>query len=173
MSIDLAISTTGRFLASLMPWIPVDHIVRGQVNNVPAPLPPSIVITEVLMPQFTTTRTSINSAGDHISYLMPKRLDLQIDCYGNRAGEMANIAATMLRSLAATEFFPDGIEPLYCSDAFQSPLITGEKQYENRFTLTFSVQYNEAVTLPTETFNTVGETSVAPADITIPVEQTT
>lgn len=170
MSVDLAVATTGRFLASLMPWIPAGHIIRGQVNNVPAPLPPSIVITEILMAQYTTTRTSMNALGTQASYLMPKRLDLQIDCYGNRAGEMANIATTMLRSLAATEYFPDGIEPLYCTDPMQAPLITGEKQYENRFTLTFSVQYNEAVTITTDSFNIVGETSVTPADILIPVE---
>lgn len=170
MSIDLAVTSTASFLSGLMPWIPAGHIVRGQANGVPAPLPPSIVITEILQAQYTTTRTQLNSAGDQTTYLMPRRLDLQIDCYGSRAGEMANIATTMLRSLSATEAFPDGVEPLYCSDPIQAPLITGEKQYEARWSLTFSVQYNAPVTITHESFAVVGDIETIAADLITPVE---
>lgn len=170
MSVDLAITSTATFLRGLMPWIPASNVVRGQTNGTPPPLPPSIVITELLQAQYTTTRVKLNLAGDESTYVMPRRLDLQIDCYGPRASEMANNATTMLRSLYATERFPDGVEPLYCSDPIQAPLITGEKQYETRWSVTFSVQYNEPVTVSQESFNVVGSTEAIPADITIPVE---
>lgn len=170
MSVDLAITSTATFLRGLMPWIPANNVVRGQTNGTPPPLPPSIVITELLQAQYTTTRTKLNTAGNQSTYLMPRRLDLQIDCYGPRAAEMANTATTMLRSLYATERFPDGVEPLYCSDPIQAPLITGEKQYETRWSVTFSVQYNAPVTVSQESFNVVGSTEAIPADITIPVE---
>jgi hypothetical protein len=170
MSIDAAIVSTANFLKSVMPWIPQNNVVRGQSNDVPAPLSPMIVITEILQAQYTTTRTKLNSSGNATTFTMPRRLDLQIDCYGKRAGEMSVIASTLLRSYAATEFFPEGYEPLYCSDPIQAPLITGEKQFETRWTLTFSMQYNNAIVLPTESFNTVGETEAIPADIINPVE---
>ena len=170
MSVDLAITSTAAFLRGLMPWIPVGNVVRGQTNGTPPPLPPAIVITELLQAQYTTTRTRMNEAGDQMEYVMPRRLDLQIDCYGVRGSEMANVACTMLRSIYAPEQFPDGVEPLYCSDPIQAPLITGEKQYEARWSLTLSLQYNAPVTVSQESFNVVGSTEAIPADITIPVE---
>lgn len=170
MSVDLAVTSTASFLRGIMPWLPASKVVRGQSNGSPAPLPPSIVITELLQAQLTTTRTKLNAANNTMRYIQPRRLDLQLDCYGLRASEMANAAVTMLRSIAIEGAFPDGVEPLYCSDPIQAPLITGEKQYEARWSVTLSVQYNEPVTVAQESFNVVGETQTIPADITTPVE---
>lgn len=171
MSVDTAIVHTAGFLGSVMPWIPNENIIRGQVNGVPPPLPPAIVITEILQAQFTTTRTKLGGLiGNEITYKMPRRLDLQIDCYGSRGGEMAVIGTTLLRSMAATEYFPEGYEPLYCSDPMQLPLITGEKQYEARWTFTFSMQYNTSIMLNTESFAYVGDVESIPADYINPVE---
>ena len=77
---------------------------------------------------------------------------------------------TMLRSLYACESFPDGVEPLYCSDAIQAPLITGEKQYEARWSTTLSVQYNAAVTVAQESFINVGAVITDAVDQSIPAE---
>lgn len=168
MTISAAIVATSTFLQPLMPA--GTKIVRGQANGVPQPLPPSIVITEVGKPQYTTTRTKLNSLTGQMTYLQPVELRLQMDFYGNAGGEMSGIATTLLRSLYATENFPDGVEPLYCTDAFQAPLTTGEKQYEARWTMELFVQYNAPVIVGQESFIIVGEVIADPADITIPVE---
>lgn len=167
MTIDAAIVATANVLRPLLPN--GTEIVRGMANNVPAPkLPGFVQITEVGQPQYTTTRTKLD--GVDMNYLMPRYLNLQLDFYGVDAGEWAGIAVTMFRSKYATENFPDGIEPLYCSDAMQAPLITGEKQFETRWICTLSLQYNSAITVPQESFIEVGDSSVNPVDVTIPAE---
>lgn len=168
MSVDAAAVAVAGFLRPLMPAN--TQIVRGMANNVPPPLAPFIVLTEVGQPQYTTTRTKLNSVDGQMTYVMPKYLNFQIDFYGNQAGDMCNTAVTMLRSFYATENFPDGVEPLYCSDAMQAPLITGEKQFETRWLCTLSLQYNSPVTVTQESFNTVGEVTADPVNVTIPLE---
>jgi hypothetical protein len=41
-----------------------------------------------------------------------------------------------------------GIAPLYCDDGQEVPLVTGEEQYERRWALTMSLQYNPIVIVP-------------------------
>lgn len=168
MTVDAAIVAVGAFLQPLMPL--GTSIVRGQANGTPMPKAPVIVITEIGQPQYTTTRYELDADTGVGTYKMPKMLSLQLDCYGPQAGDMASTAATMLRSLYACEQFPDGVEPLYCSDAIQAPLITGEKQFEARWSLTLSVQYNSDVQVPQESFAVLGEVGTTPADQAFPAE---
>lgn len=168
MTIDAAAVAVQAFLQPLMPA--ATKIVRGMANGVPPPRPPCIVITEVGQPQYTTTRTVLDPDEDEMTYSMPKMLNFQLDFYGLQAGDMVGTAVTMLRSGYATENFPDGIEPLYCSDGIQAPLQTGEKQYETRWLCTLSLQYNSSVTVAQESFVEVGEVVADPVDVTIPAE---
>lgn len=168
MNIDAAVVAVADFLQPLMPV--GTQIVRGQVNDVPAPLPPSIVITEIGQPQYTTTRKQPITVGGTQTYVMPVQLRFQLDFYGWSGGEMSNTTATMIRSLYPEGKFPEGVKPLYCTDAFQSPLMTGEKQFEARWTQELYVQYNAPVTVGQESFAYVGEVIVDPVDQTIPAE---
>lgn len=169
MTIDAAVVAVADFLQPLMPV--GTTIVQGQTNDVPPPLPPSIIITPIGQPQYTTTRTKLSGptleAGD---YVMPVRLELQLDFYGPQAGDMINRAITLLRSGYSVERFPNGIGPLYCTDAIQAPLITGEKQFEARWLTVLSVQYNATVTVGQDSFTEVGDVMVDPTDQTTPVE---
>lgn len=168
MSIDAAIVAVADFLAPLVPS--GVEIVRGMANNVPPPTKEFIVLTEVGQPQYTTTRTKLDGNAGTMAYLMPRYLNLQIDFYGANAGEYAGTAVTMLRSNYTLERFPNGIKPLYCSDAMQAPLITGEKQFQTRWICTLSLQYNSAITVEQESFNEVGDILIDPVDVTIPAE---
>jgi len=168
MNIDAAVVAVADFLQPLMPA--GTQIVRGQVNDVPPPLPPSITITEIGQPQYTTTRKQPITVGGTQTYVMPVQLRFQLDFYGWSGGEMSNITTTMIRSLYPEGRFPEGVKPLYCTDAFQSPLMTGEKQFEARWTQELYVQYNAPVTVGQESFAYVGEVIVDPVDQTIPAE---
>lgn len=168
MNIDAAVVAVADFLQPLMPV--GTQIVRGQVNDVPAPLPPSIVITEIGQPQYTTTRKQPIAVDGTQTYVMPVQLRFQLDFYGWSGGEMSNITTTMIRSIYPEGRFPEGVKPLYCTDAFQSPLMTGEKQFEARWTQELYVQYNAPVTVAQESFNIVGEVIADPVNATIPVE---
>lgn len=168
VTVATAIVSVSKFLQPLMPV--KTQIVRGQANNVPAPLPPSIVLTPIGMPQYTTTRSRFDPDTDQMNHLMPKKLNIQMDFYGFQGGDMSNIAVTVLRSLATEGQFPDGVIPLFCQDPTQFPLTTGEKQYEDRWSCTLTLQYNAPVLINQDSFNVVGEVGVDPANVTYPTE---
>lgn len=172
MTVDQAIVALATFLQPLMPA--GTQIVRAQANRVPQPEPPCIVLTEINRVSLSTTRVTDTVAAQVMSsaHTMPARLDIQMDFYDGQAAEMCTIAQTMLRSGYATSSaaWPAGVKPLYCNEGLQSPLITGEQQYESRWTLTASLQYNAPVPVTREYFDTVGTVGVIPADVVYPVE---
>lgn len=166
ITIDNVIAALADFMEPLMPA--GTQIVRAQVNRVAMPEPPCIVLTEMGQYDLSTTRNTydINTGAD---FQRSTRIDVQIDFYGVQAGEMCSTAKTLLHSSYGPDNFPDNIKPLYCSDGIQSPLITGEEQYEARWTITASMQYNPIVNVAAEQFDSVGETSVIAADLLYPV----
>ena len=168
MTVDQVIVALATFLQPLMPV--GTQIVRAQANRVPQPEPPCIVLTEINRVSLSTTR--VQDAETSGTYTMPARLDIQMDFYDGQAAEMCTTAQTMLRSgyATASAAWPAGVKPLYCNEGLQSPLITGEQQYESRWTLTASLQYNAPITVARETFDTVGIVGVIPADVVYPVE---
>lgn len=168
VSINQVIGLIGAFLQPHMPatW----KAVRGQVNDTPQPKSPVLIMWPIMLAQYTTTRMVMDGDAGTMSYEMPKILEIQMDFYGFEAGNQAAIAVTLFRSMASEGFFPDGVEPLYCTDAKQFPLTTGEKQYEDRWSSTLRLQYNASVVLAQESFNTVGEVGVDPANVTTPAE---
>lgn len=172
MTVDNAIAALADFLQPLMPV--GTTIVRAQANRVPQPPAPCIVLTEINRVSLSTTRVTNSVAAQVMSseHVMPARLDIQMDFYDGQAAEMCTIAQTMLRSAYAVESdtWPAGITPLYCNEGLQSPLITGEQQYESRWTLTVSLQYNAPVTVTRQYFDTLGTVETLPADVIYPVE---
>ena len=64
------------------------------------------------------------------------RLDVQIDVYGPTAAENVQIIGTLLRDTYGCDFLrPYLVQPLYCGDPRQMPLVTGEQQYLARWML--------------------------------------
>lgn len=167
-TVALVIKAVGDFLKPLMPA--GTNFAKGQQNNVPMLSAPVVVMTQIGLPQYTTTRMQLDPNAGKMAYDMPKILKLQLDFYGKDAGEMSNTAMTMLRSLYASETFPKDIFPLYCDDAIQAPLTTAEKQYEDRWTTTLSVQYNSPVLVNQDSFIAVGDVIADPANVTTPLE---
>lgn len=138
----------------LQPFMPEGAaVVRGQVNRVPLPTNPCAVLTEMLQTDLSVPATTFAPpTGEEddgtVDIYGPKRIDVQIDFYGTVAGELCSTVKTAFRSYWGFEHFPPYIKPLYTSDGMQSPLITGEQQFDSRWTLTVSIQYNPTVTVP-------------------------
>lgn len=152
------------------------QMVRGQANQVPPPKGVDfIVITPIGLPQYTTTRmryvdSSVPGIDGTMFYDMPTKLAIQLDFYGLKGGDFANIAVTLFRSLASNGFFQDGVFPLFCTDAMQAPLIDAEKQYLDRWSSTLTLQYNQPVAVKTASFNAVGDVYADPTNVTTPLE---
>lgn len=134
--------------AAIQPFVGSTQIVRGQSNRTPMPNNPCVVLTELLSVDLSVPRTEYQNIAETATVTGPTRIDIQVDFYDGLSGEYCKLIQMMFRTGIGFDSFPATIKPLYCSDGVQSPLITGEQQWESRWTLTASLQYNPVVTLP-------------------------
>lgn len=162
ITVDQVIDALADFLA---PFVPGASVVRAQVNRVAMPPNPCVILTEMLQVDLSVPATNYQPDDDTATVYGPSRIDVQIDFYGAQAGEFCKTVKTAFRSHWGFEHFPANIKPLYTSDGMQSPLITGEQQYESRWTLTASLQYNPTVTVPQEFADEATPNLVIPADV--------
>lgn len=165
ITVDQVIDALAAFLA---PIIPGGQVVRAQVNRVALPANPCAVLTELLQVDLSVPATEYQPLDNTATIYGPSRIDIQIDFYGAQAGEFCKTAKTAFRSHWGFAHFPANIKPLYTSDGVQSPLTTGEQQYESRWTLTASMQYNPTVTVPQEFADVAYPNKVIPVDVVAP-----
>lgn len=139
----------------LQPFVGTAEIIRAQTNRVPMPHGACVVLTELLHVDIETPTSEYDVLGSTQSILNPSRVDVQIDFYGKSAGDQCKAVKSVFRSAWAYDQYPNNIAPLYCGDGMQTPLITGEQQWESRWTLTASLQYNPTVWLPQQFADTL------------------
>ena len=165
ITVDQVIDALADFLA---PFVPAAQIVRAQVNRVPMPSNPGVVLTEMLQVDLSVPATEYQPVDGTATIEGSTRIDIQIDFYGAQAGEFCKTVKTAFRSHWGFSHFPANIKPLYTSDGIQAPLVTGEQQYESRWTLTASLQYNPIVTVPQDFADVLTPNKVLPADVVAP-----
>lgn len=165
ITVDQVIDALADFLA---PFVPGAQVVRAQVNRVAMPSNPGVVLTEMLQVDLSVPATEYQPDAGTATIEGPTRIDIQIDFYGEQAGEFCKTVKTAFRSHWGFSHFPANIKPLYTSDGIQTPLTTGEQQYESRWTLTASLQYNPIVTVPQDFADVLTPNKVLPADVVAP-----
>ena len=162
ITIDQVIDALKTFLT---PFVPDAQIVRAQVNRVAMPSNPCVILTEMTQTDLSVPFTEYYPDDDAATILGPTKIDVQIDFYGAQSGEYCKAVKTAFRSHWGFSHFPDNIKPLYTSDGIQSPLTTGEQQYESRWTLTAYLQYNPIVTVPQQFADVATVHATVPADV--------
>lgn len=150
ISVDGVIEAVAAFL---QPYCAGAQIVQAQTNRVAMPPSPCVVLTPLNTSDIATPRVDTLVASAEIR--TPTKFDVQVDFYGALAGDYCRAVSAVIRSSLSTSAFAAGITPLYCSDGIQSPLTTGEQQYENRWTTTISLQWSPVVTVPQESGGTL------------------
>jgi hypothetical protein len=134
-------------------------VFRSQENRTPMPKGNSVFINATSRKRLNTN--IVGYVGAQISGRTEQQniqYGLQTDFYGTLAGDWAVMFDTLFRSEIASDFFDTpltGIAPLYTEDAMQVPLVNGEDQYEERWTMTAYLQVNPVVALPQDSFNQV------------------
>lgn len=165
ITVDQVIDALADFL---VPFVPGAQVVRAQVNRVAMPSNPGVVLTEMLQVDLSVPATEYQPDAGTATVAGPTRIDIQIDFYGAQASEFCKTVKTAFRSHWGFTHFPANIKPLYTSDGIQAPLVTGEQQYESRWTLTASLQYNPIVTVPQDFADVLVPNKVLPADVVAP-----
>ena len=136
--------------AVITPFCGNAEFVRGQSNRVSYPRGSFVMLTELRNADLTVPHVEYEfSAGaDSVTVNNSQRFDVQVDFYASNAGDMCSAVMSALRSTWGWNQFPQNIRPLYTRDGLQSPLVTGEQQYANRWILVTSLQYNPKFTSP-------------------------
>jgi hypothetical protein len=145
ISIDAVIDALAAFM---QPFMLGGEITRGQVNRVPLADVPSAMLTEMRQVDIDTPYLNFDGTTDSATISGGKRIDVQIDLFGTHAAEICATLKLAFRSPYAFNVMPPNIKPLYIDDGINSQLVTGENQYETRWTLTAVMQYNPTVTVP-------------------------
>ncbi len=168
ITVDQVIDYLATFIS---PFVPGAEVVRAQVNRVPMPPNPCVVLTEILQRDLSIPYMDYTPPVDPIPAVGtatisgPTQFDIQVDFYGPLAGDFCKAVKSAYRSQWAFSQFPANIKPLYTSEGHQAPLTTGEQQYESRWTITVSIQYNPTVIVPQEFAEEVTVESTEPVDI--------
>jgi hypothetical protein len=152
ITIDAVFDALGSFLQL---FVGSAQIIRAQVNRVAMPPGGFVELTEIANTDLEVPRTEYDVINFQNDILGPKRLTIQIDFYGESAGDWCAAVKTVWRTLYSVDQFPFGMAPLYCDDGHEAPLITGEEQYERRWVLTASLQYNPIVVVPQQSANVI------------------
>lgn len=159
ITVDQVIDAVGNFIG-LFTTAP---IIRGNVNRVPMPNGDFIVLTEVVS---IPINKPIEVYGESTGTLTEHtRIDVQMDFYGWDLGDKAKAIHGSFRTIWSVDNLPNWLSPLYCSDLRKAPIVDAEEQYEQRWTMTGTFQYNPDVIVPQDSFNTKGDISLIPSDV--------
>jgi hypothetical protein len=142
------------FLLSILPA--GTEVVQGQANRVPMPQGGNfVVMTPMHLQQMAQTVHEVTPptapapalGTDEIS--RSTALHIQLDVYGPTSAENATVITTLFRDSYGTEAFAEtGLAPLYAEDPFQMPLVAGEQQWIQRWTIRAALHGSIAVTVP-------------------------
>ena len=162
IALDSVFDALGAFI---QPFVGTAQVVRAQVNRVAMPSGNFVELTEIASIDLEVPRSTYDGVNFQSDIIGPKRLMIQADFYGASSGDWCAAIKTVWRTSYTTAQFPAGIAPLYCDDGHELPLITGEEQYERRWALSMSLQYNPLVVVPLQSANSLGMNTIKGADV--------
>lgn len=133
------------------------EVVQGQDNGVPEPVAGDhVVMTADRRTQLAQTAHEWNGAGGTIGVARSSALHFRLDIYGPNSADNGQVITTLFRDAYGCDFFrPYGMQPLYCDDGQQMPLVNGEFQYEGRWMIRATLQANILVTTPAQFADTI------------------
>ena len=135
---------------------PKENILAGYNNKVQLPSDNNYIIFTVLgQTRIGTPIVEFGSGVSKNTSYQDFRVDVQIDFYGQFAFDRANDIINISRTLFLCDLMaPYGIQPIECDEAQNLTGVSGEKEYVERWTVTMSVDYRDAVSDNQDGFNT-------------------
>lgn len=135
---------------------------QAQANRVPMAKGQFCILTPLRFTRLSTTRDIKQDTGfpssSAMGYTEVRQADIQVDIYGDNAGERAVALETVFTSGFGYEkikAFDERLAPLYSSPAIQAPMINAEDQWQERYTITLSLQAHITVSFPQDYFDKV------------------
>lgn len=133
---------------------------QAQANRVPMPKGAFCILTPLRFTRLSTTRDIKQDTGDPstsaMGYTEVRQADIQVDIYGDNAGDRAIALETTFSSSYAYDKIKSldaRLAPLYSSPAIQAPMINAESQWQERYTITLSLQAHITVSFLQDYFD--------------------
>lgn len=137
-------------------------IQRGQINRVPMPSVPCVILTTIGAPRRIGTNADSTEAvivSDEITGFTAVveadfEYSVQADFYSPEAESWAMSAELLWRDKIAWSSMPAGIKPLYSEGRQQLPIVGAENQWIQRWSMTLVLDYQPTWTQPTQAATT-------------------
>lgn len=133
---------------------------QAQADRIPMPKGQFCIMTPLRFPRLSNTRDIKQDTGDpqtsSMGYTEVRQADIQVDIYGPGAGDRAIALETVFSSSYGYDSIKaiDGrLAPLYSSAAIQAPMVNAESQWQERYTLTLSLQAHITVSFQQDYFD--------------------
>jgi hypothetical protein len=145
---DDVLQVLGDFWKLIIPGI---SIMQGQPNRGPMPMTPDFVImTPADGIQLSTTIHDYDGTSTN-TISRSTQFDVQLDVYGPASRNNAQVFTLLFRdAYGCNAMDGTGVQPLFCDDGHQMPLVAGEKQYEQRWMIRASLQITPGVSTPAQ-----------------------
>jgi len=140
-------------------------VIQTQQNRAAMPTGAFCAMTSLGTYGLSTDKPAYSPTSGSESHTRATRWDVQLDFYGPNATDNANLIATMVKSdYACTQLASAAIEiqPLYANDPRQMSIVNAEQQYEKRWIVEASFQFNPVISVPQDFANSL---TVIPAEI--------
>lgn len=156
------------FIHDVIPALTNDNVRQGQQNNVPMPPGPDFVImTPADRAGLATTVREYFPPVDPAPATGTRETtrSTQVGCYvnfyGPNATDNAQVFNQLFRDLYGCDFLRSfAVQPLWCDDGRQMPLIDSENQFVTRWMIHALLQINPTVSTTQEFADTVAVTIV-------------
>jgi len=148
---DMVCRVVRNYILSIVPNLPVK---RTPVNRASMPKGPYVSFTPGLRRPLSTNVSHDDATSRTVG--RPEQMSFQIDCYGLNSAQTAETINLLYRDQYACDVFESlGFNgaPLYAGDIQQAPYVTGEDQYEDRYTFEIELQLNPSVVIPLQSCN--------------------
>lgn len=129
-------------------------VMQSQQNHMAMPKGDFILMQALNAPELSTDKVTFipgQSNPGSETHSRSTQWNVQLDCYGPDAADMAALIATTFKTDYAAQALAGAaieIQPLYAKDPLQGTILNAENQYEPRWIVELVFQYNPVVTLP-------------------------
>ena len=159
---DLTVDNVIDVVSDFIEGLSLGTCYQAQANRVPMPKDPFCILTPLRFIRHSATTengfidSSIGALINSTQYVEVRQADIQVDLYGDNAGDRAIALETVFRSTYGYDTLTDidaRVAPLYSSDAIQAPMINAEDQWQERYIITLSLQVHVTITLKQDYFD--------------------
>lgn len=155
MTIDNVIDVLADFAEPL-----IGKCEQAQANRVPMDKGEFNILTPLRFRRLSTSRETNKDTGvqstSSLGFTEVRQAEVQVDLYGDGAGDRAIALETLFRTgyaYDAIKAIDARVAPLYSTEAIQAPMINAENQWQERYTLTLSLQVHITIDVQQDYFD--------------------